>query len=145
MDTRAILTQVPLFKNMNPEYLERIERVAVERTFKPGQTILSEGEMGIAFYVVASGNVEVARGDGPVVNRIGPGGSFGEMALLNDLPRMATVKAVGDVSCLVLPRLDFLDALRDQPEIAIQLLKTLAELLRRAEERADQAQSATQR
>jgi trk system potassium uptake protein TrkA len=74
-----------------------------------------------------------------VINRLGPGGSFGELALLTELPRMATIRAVDDVSCIALTRLDFIDALRDQPEIAIQLLKTVAELLRQAEERAEAA------
>src|SRR5262249_55237465 len=121
---------------------DRIQRVARERTFAPGATIVQEGEHGIAFFVIVSGHVDVVRGDGAVVNHLGAGDSFGELALLDDMPRQASVKAVDEVACLALPRLDFLDALRDQPEIAIQLLKAVAEMLRHAEARADQAKSA---
>ncbi len=139
MNAQQTLSQVPLFRNLDPQYLERLQLAARERNYAAGDVILREGELGIAFYVVLAGHVEVTRSDGTVVNRIGPGGSFGEMALLNDMPRSARVTAVDAVTCLVLPRLDFIDALRDQPEIAVQLLKTLADLLRSAEERADQA------
>jgi CRP/FNR family cyclic AMP-dependent transcriptional regulator len=132
MNAQQTLSQVPLFRNLDPQYLERLQLAARERNYAAGDVILREGELGIAFYVVLAGHVEVTRSDGP-------GGSFGEMALLNDMPRSARVTAVDAVTCLVLPRLDFIDALRDQPEIAVQLLKTLADLLRRAEERADQA------
>ncbi|MHB8574970.1 MAG: cyclic nucleotide-binding domain-containing protein [Dehalococcoidia bacterium] len=141
MDVLQALARIPLFRQMSQEYLERLGRVARERHFKAGDVILHEGNPGIAFFGIASGNVEVVRGSGgdeSVINNLGPGGSFGEMALLTELPRMATVRAVDDVTCIAMSRLDFLDALRDQPEIAIQLLKTLAELLRQAEERAQQ-------
>jgi CRP/FNR family cyclic AMP-dependent transcriptional regulator len=141
VNAQQTLSQVPLFRTLEPKYIQRLQRAARERSYAAGDVILTEGEQGIAFYVVMSGHVEATRGDGTVVNRIGPGGSFGELALLNETPRTATVTALDAVTCLVLPRLDFLDALRDQPEIAVQLLKTLAELLRRAEARADQAQA----
>ena len=139
MDAAQTLAQAPLFRGMSEEYLQRLGRAGRERNYAPGEVILREGDPGIAFFVIHSGRCEVLRGTGPdqqVINQLKPGDSFGEMALLNDLPRMATVRAVDNVSCLALLRLDLLDALRDQPEIAIHMLKTLSQLLRRAEERA---------
>ncbi|HEY7295255.1 MAG TPA: cyclic nucleotide-binding domain-containing protein [Dehalococcoidia bacterium] len=139
MDAAQTLAKAALFRGMSEEYLQRLARAGRERNYSPGETILREGDPGIAFFVINTGRCEVLRGSGPdqqVINQLGPGDSFGEMALLNDLPRMATVRAVDNVSCLALLRLDLLDALRDQPEIAIYMLKTLSQLLRRAEERA---------
>jgi CRP-like cAMP-binding protein len=139
MDAAQTLAKAALFRGMSEEYLQRLGRAGRERTYAPGEVILREGDPGIAFFVINTGHCEVLRGTGPdqqVINQLNPGDSFGEMALLNDLPRMATVRAIDNVSCLALLRLDLLDALRDQPEIAIHMLKTLSQLLRRAEERA---------
>jgi cAMP-dependent protein kinase regulator len=142
MDAEQTLSTAPLFQGMSPEYLERVARAARQRSYNPGDVILREGDPGIAFFVIASGHVQVVRGAGgdeSVINSLGTGDSFGEMALLTDLPRMATVRAVDNVTCFALLRLDLLDALRDQPEIAIHMLKSLGTLLRKAEERAAQA------
>lgn len=140
MDARETLASVPLFKQLDSEYLDRLARVARERTYEPGDTILKQGEYGIAFFAIVDGHVEVVRAgvDAPI-NRLGPGESFGELALLSEVPRMATVRAVDNVRCAVLQRLDFMDVLRDQPEIAMNLLRTLGDLLRQAEERAARA------
>jgi CRP-like cAMP-binding protein len=137
MDARETLASVPLFKQLRSEYLDRLARVVRERTYEPGATILREGEYGIAFFAIIEGHVEVLRsGVEAPINRLGPGESFGELALLSDVPRIATVRAVDQVRCAVLQRLDFLDIVRDQPELAMHLLRTLSELLRQCEERA---------
>jgi CRP-like cAMP-binding protein len=143
MNSQNALAQVPLFRGLSPQYLDRLQRVARDRSYSPGETIVQQGELGIAFFVITSGKVEVLQGNGDVVNRLHAGDSFGELALLDDMPRQATVRAVDGVTCLALPRLDFLDALRDQPEIAVQLLKSVAEMLRHAEARAGKTQAAT--
>ncbi len=140
MDAAQTLAKVPLFKGMSPEYLERLQRVSRERTYDSGSVILREGDFGIAFFVILSGHVEVVRAAGETtINTLGAGESFGEMALLSELPRMASVRATDAVTCLALTRLDLLDALRDQPEIAITMMKNLADLLRDAEERVSRA------
>ena len=142
MDAHEALRKTRLFQNLSPQYLDRLSSVARERSYKAGETIVREGDQGIAFFVIVSGNVEVLRGSGgdqTVINRIGPGGTFGEIALLTEFPRLASVRAENDVTCVALARLDFLDALRDQPEIAVQLLATVAEMLRMAEQRASSA------
>src|SRR5712691_12021570 len=111
MNAQQTLAQVPLFRQMSPEYVDRLGGVARERNYKAGDTILREGEPGIAFFAITSGNVEVVRGSGgdaTVINRLGPGASFGEVALLTELPRMATIRAVDDVTCIALTRLDFI-------------------------------------
>src|SRR5579885_2161920 len=103
MDAQQALAQVPLFQHMDPEYLERLGRVARERQYRKGDLILHEGDPGIAFFAITAGHVEVVRGAGTpdeaVINRLGPGASFGEMALVTEMPRMATIRAVDDVTC----------------------------------------------
>jgi CRP-like cAMP-binding protein len=110
--------------------LERIERVAHRRHYDPGAVIVREGQGGIAFFIVTSGEAVISRqgsdGQHVEVRRVGPGGVFGEMALFTDRPRSATVTASEPTDCLALHRLEFLDELRRSPEVALRLLDSLA-------------------
>jgi CRP-like cAMP-binding protein len=119
-----------LFKDLTPAELERLERVAHHRHYDPGAAIVQEGQGGIAFFIVTSGQAAVSRvgADGQVheIRRIGPGGAFGEMALFSDRPRSATVTAVEPTECLALHRFEFLDELRRSPEVALRLMDSLA-------------------
>jgi CRP-like cAMP-binding protein len=95
----------------------------------PGQPIMTAGETGVCMYVVLEGCVAVSV-QGKVVERVGPGGVFGEMALIDQSPRAAS--AVAETSCALLPisRKDFLALIKDKPSFAVALLKTLADRLR---------------
>ncbi|MBV9323722.1 MAG: cyclic nucleotide-binding domain-containing protein [Chloroflexi bacterium] len=127
-----------LFRGLSPAELTRLERAAHPRHYDAGAVILHEGQGGIAFFVVTSGKVVVTRagsdGSQREIRTIGPGGSFGEMALFSDRPRAATVKAVEPTDCLALHRLEFLDELRRSPEVALRLLDSLAIRLDQASE-----------
>jgi len=133
----AALAGVALFQGLRPRELERLEQIARRRRYDAGETIVRQGETGIAFFVVTRGRVGVAQrgpdGQERGLRIIGPGGSFGEMALLQERPRSASVIALEPTECLALARLDFLDLLRRSPEIAIQLLDTLSRRLVDAE------------
>jgi len=126
----AGLASAELFRDLTPADLARLERVSHQRHYDAGATILREGEGGIAFFVVTAGKVSVSRSDADgeqhQIRTIGPGGSFGEMALFSDRPRAATVTAVEPTACLALHRLEFLDELRRSPEVALRLLDSLA-------------------
>ena len=121
---------VELFQGLREQDLERLERVAHKRSYEPGAVIVEEGQGGIAFFVLISGQAVVTRTgkDGQVheLRKIGPGGVFGEMALFTDRRRSATVKAVEPTECLALHKLEFRDELRRNPEVALRLLDTLA-------------------
>ena len=129
-----------LFRDLGPAELARLERAAHPRHYDAGAVILQEGQGGIAFFVVTSGNVVVTRagsdGQQREIRRIGPGGSFGEMALFSDRPRAGTVTALEPTECLALHRLEFLDELRRSPEVALRLLDSLAVRLDAASELA---------
>jgi CRP-like cAMP-binding protein len=92
--------------------------------------IVTEGQGGIAFFIVTSGQVIISRqdsgGNAQEIRRVGPGGAFGEMALFSDRPRSATVTAAEPTDCLALHRLEFLDELRRSPDVALRLLDSLA-------------------
>jgi CRP-like cAMP-binding protein len=134
------LAHVPLFSQLSRKDLSRLGRAVVERNYKKGETIVKEGEQAVAFFMIASGNVEVSRGGGAKKNKLndlGPGQFFGEMALLDGGPRAATVKATDDTQCLVLSRWDFVAELRTNPQVAVAMLPILSRWLRECEGRLD--------
>lgn len=134
------LAAVPLFSQFTRKDLSRLGRAAVERNYKKGETIVKEGEQAVAFFVVTKGKVEVTKGSGAKkqkLGELGPGSVFGEMALLDGAPRVATAKAVGDVECLVLSRWDFVAELQSNPQMAVAMLPIISKRLRDVEERLD--------
>jgi MFS family permease len=116
MDARAtvpegleILEAVPLFEPLPPTSLEKLTRSAVRQQFDRGVTVVEEGDDGDTFYVVVDGSVRVAA-HGRHLRDLGGGDFFGEIALLRDVPRTATVTAATKTTLLVVKRTDFLAA-----------------------------------
>lgn len=129
------LANIELFTDLTKEDLERLAKVTVVREFKAGDVIVRENESGIAFYVVAKGEVDVVRGLGTaneeVLASIGPDNFFGEMALFDNHMRSASVRAKTDVECLVLTKWDFNAELTTSGcRIAIAMLAVLARRIR---------------
>ena len=106
-DVLALLRAVPILGVLAPRVVERLARDAVLVTAPAGSVVVAEGETGDRFYVVEDGETAVSI-QGREVRRIGPGGWFGEMALLNNAPRSATVSAVTDLSLRAIERDSFL-------------------------------------
>lgn len=129
--------QVPLFGRCRDRDLEAILRTAKERTYAPGETIIEEGQQGVAFYLVLEGQVEVRKGDRTVAT-LGPGEHFGELALLSHEPerRTATVAAVTETRCLLLTVWDFRGLLEANADMAMQILAGVADRLRALESSA---------
>ncbi|MGH2353108.1 MAG: Crp/Fnr family transcriptional regulator [Chloroflexota bacterium] len=136
---QPLLAGVDLFRDIDLDELRRLERLGRRRQYAAGETIVSQGQSGIALFMVTRGQVRVtqraASGEERELRLIGPGGAFGEMALLANRRRSATITAVEPTECLALHRLDFLDELRRHPELAIRLLETLSQRLGDAEQR----------
>jgi CRP-like cAMP-binding protein len=136
------LAAVPLFSQLTRKDLTRLGRAVVERKYKAGETIVKEGEQAVAFFMITKGKVEAVTGGGKKqtkLNELGPGQVFGEMALLDGMPRVATVKAMTDTECLVLSRWDFVAELRTNPHIAVAMLPILSKRLRDADDRLREA------
>lgn len=119
------LKKVPLFAGIPDGQLARIANGVRERSFEPGAAIVSAGETGHGFYLIVKGRAEVQRNN-RTIRTLGPGEYFGELALLREAPRSATVIAKEPMTCLALTRWDFKGILDANPAIAIRLLETVA-------------------
>mgnify|MGYP006308132633 FL=1 len=130
-----VLARTPLFAGLKERQLERLARRFIERSYEPGDKIVVQGKGGEGFFVIVSGEAEAVldRDDGAqaVLNPLSAGDFFGEMALLTDALRSASVVAKTDVMCIVLTRWDFLGILREDAEMAVAVLQELAERFHR--------------
>jgi len=106
-DVVALLTGVPILAVLAPRIVERLARDAAAEHVAAGEVVVTQGEVGTRFYVVASGQVRVDI-DGSEIRELGPGDWFGEIALLRDVPRTATVTALSDVQVWGIDRESFL-------------------------------------
>ena len=123
------LRDVPLFSEMDDQEVSEIRAIMDEMKFKPGQVIVREGDEGDLFYIVTEGEVHViikdATGKEIVIQEVGPGGFFGELSMLTNEPRSASVKAVAHVTTLALERHEFFTFLYKRPHAAIDVLVEL--------------------
>ncbi len=136
LDTRMrFLQTVPLFQGLDERQLNRLAKRFNERSFNKGETIVNQGTLGIGLFIVVTGSADAVRahpdGSTSVVNHLEPKNFFGELSLLEDAPRTASVVAVEDSTCLVLTQLDFMSALKEDSDMAISMLKEMARRFRR--------------
>jgi hypothetical protein len=110
----AALMGVPFFSSLPGPALERLAAALIPVTARPGTQIITQGRLGDRFYIIAGGMVEVSV-DGNPVRTMGAGESFGEIALLHDVPRTASVAAVTTVELLALDRHHFVETVTGQP------------------------------
>lgn len=129
--TTAMLASVPLFSGLNKSQIRTMATTAKERSYRAGDTIVKQGEKGIGFYLILSGQAQVER-SGQAVATLSPGQFFGEMALLDEQPRTADVRAAGAVRCLVLSPWEFWSAVGNEPEVLRNLFKETVRRLRSA-------------
>lgn len=136
MDAEETLRRVPLFAELQKKQLRSLAKWTSTRNFNEGQVIVSEGQSGLGLYIIQTGRVKVtqktASGEREV-RQMGPGESFGELALLDNSPRAATVTAVEPTSCVLLDKVQFLAELRTYPEIALSIIPVLVGWLREAD------------
>jgi nitrite reductase/ring-hydroxylating ferredoxin subunit len=129
----AALASVPLFADLDQAAIERLEAFAFRKSFAAGEVIVEEDRTGNGLYIVLSGSVEVIKGlGGPRPQRVAvlrEGEPFGEMALLGDWKRSASVRAIDAVECLGMDRWAFLAHLKNEPNLAIRMLQMLADRL----------------
>jgi CRP/FNR family cyclic AMP-dependent transcriptional regulator len=104
------------------------------RRFQPGDTIFEEGAKGDTMFVIRSGEVTIERG-GKVMETVPPGGIFGEMALIDGAPRSATARAKTECEVAPITEKSFLFLVHETPFFAIAVMRTLADRLRRLNER----------
>ena len=134
MDNATVLRSVPLFATLKAEDLERIGAQATVAQFKKGAVIIREGATEVRLFVLTDGEVNVVSGLGKLsekqLHTLGPPSYFGEMALIDGMPRSASVVAISDVTALSVDHWDLRQEIGRHPEVAIELLKTLSWRLR---------------
>ena len=135
------LKRVDLFSSLDKKDLQVIANSCQERKYSAGTTLVKQGDTGVGLYVLISGNVRITQARNPdraeeELGTQGAGTVLGEMALLDDLPRSATVTAIDDVTALLLPVWEFRSILHSHHDIAVKLLAVLSRRLRKAENRS---------
>ncbi len=124
-----------LFSECSRPELRVIAKASEPLHVAAGTTVCDEGDVGQTFYFIVSGTAAVIRG-GRKVAELGPGGYFGELALLDRLPRSATIKAVTDMELIAIGQRDFNKLLRESPALTRKLLVATASRLRSADAKA---------
>ena len=128
------LARVPLFRSLSKRQFKSLAKVAHRDHYEKGKEIVTQDEMGIGLYVLVSGKANVVHrepdGTTAVVNVLGPTDFFGELALLSEGPRTASVVAVEDTECLVITRWNFLAMAKTDGEMAVVIMEELAERFR---------------
>ena len=127
-----LLRKVEIFASLSDRDLERLARSFKESTFAEGDVIATEGQRGVGFFVIGEGTVDYSV-HGERVGSGGPGNYFGEVALVDDGPRSATVTAATDVIAYGLTSWDFRPLVEDSAGIGWELLQVMAKRLRAAE------------
>ena len=139
-----VLARVNLFSGLREKDLKDLATHCKERTVAPDSILLTQGEQGLGLFIITKGTVRITRKNSPdgveeVLGQAGAGDVIGEMALLDDLPRSATVTAIDEVTVLLLPLWEFRRVLRDifrsDPNVGLNLLAVLSLRVRQAEKR----------
>ena len=130
----SLLTGLPPFARLSRPEIREILDQAHARRHDEGAAIFREGEEGVGFFLITRGKVDIKRGDTGIAE-IGNGGFFGEMALLDNHRRSATVTAIADTDCLAIMRSDFLAELRNNPDLAVEMLGVMSRRVRDLDEK----------
>ncbi len=136
-DYVAALGQVSLFSLVSKGDLKKLAQNCSSHQYAPGEVIIREGEQGAGLFVILTGHVAVIKGLGSErerqVGQFGPGNYFGEMALVDNFPRSASVKALEAVRAFSLEQWDFRKYIQKYPSIAVEIMQVLARRLRAAQ------------
>jgi CRP/FNR family cyclic AMP-dependent transcriptional regulator len=131
------LKRIPLFSELSETELERIYPLLKRRRYPKGHAVIKEGERGDVIYLIEKGQVKVKRqsldGREKILDILSDGAFFGELSVLDEMPRSATVETMGDVSILTLHKNDFLRLLEELPPIAVKIIRVLSRRLRAAD------------
>lgn len=134
----ATLQHVPIFRNIPPQFLRRLTQAAIYRKFCAGDMLCTRGELSLTLFVLLKGQAIVVgvddEGREVILNLLKPGELFGELAVIDGLPRSADVVALTDGEALLIRRADFLSLMERMPNLVWQLLLTLARRIRETDE-----------
>ena len=132
MELAQQLASVPLLAGLDERVRKRLAEIGKRRTYAADESIVREGSTGTALYIVLSGKARVER-DGATIGALGSGDFFGELALIEEHPRSATVVATEPTECLLFPAWEFTALLNEHPEVAVPIMRALIARLHRRE------------
>lgn len=132
MELQQQLASIPLLAGLRDRTRRRLAEIGKRRTYAAEEPIVKEGSTGTALYVVLSGRARVERG-GETLGQMGAGDFFGELALIEEHPRSASVIAVEPTDCLLFPAWEFTALLEEHPEVAVPIMRALIARLHRRE------------
>jgi len=134
-DIVAFLGRVPLFQGLNDRQLKQLAKRFIARTYRPNDHIVTQGKGGEGMFTIVSGHAEAVLetedGEKIVVETFKANDFFGEITLLDDGPRTASVVATEETECLVLSRWEFLALLKNDAEMGAVIAQVLAKRLRK--------------
>ncbi len=130
---RDLAASVPLLAVLKPREREAVLRSAREQHYGPGDVVVAEGDPATRLYVVVSGTARVERADTGTVGRLQAGDFFGELALIEEHGRTASVVAETDLTCLLIPAWEFKALLEEHPQMALPMMKAMIARLHRRE------------
>ena len=133
MDLEQQLAGVPLLSGLERRVKRRLAAIGKHRSYRADEEIMREGSTGTALYVILSGHVRVERG-GNKVAEMDAGDFFGELALIEEHERTATVVATEPTDCLLFPAWEFTSLLKEHPEIAVPIMRELIARSHRTEQ-----------
>jgi CRP-like cAMP-binding protein len=116
--------RIPVLAVLSPKDRERVVASARQRTYAAGEVVVAEGEGAYNLFLIASGHADIELRGGHV-RTIGPGDFFGELGILEEHPRTATVRAHDELTCLLLPAWEFRSLLQEHPAMAVPMLHAL--------------------
>lgn len=130
----ATLGKVPLFASLDEGELAEIAAASALRSFSKHSIVITEGDTSNSLYVILRGEVKVfvsdVNGKANTINRLGPGDYFGELSLIDEQPRAASIQALTKCQMLILSRPYFVHYLEENPRVAIRLLQGMGQRLR---------------
>ena len=132
MELEQQLATVPLLAGLEERVRRRLAEIGKRRTYSPDEAIVREGSTGTALYIVLRGRARVER-DGKAIGQLQGGDFFGELALIEEHPRSATVIASEETDCLLFPAWEFTALLEEHPEIAVPIMRELIARIHRRE------------
>ena len=133
MDVEQAIKNAPLFSQLNKKDIKQLTAVMSPRSYRAGEVIIEKGKQGLGFFVIASGTAKVTvRGN--QVRELKAGDHFGEIALIDEGPRMAEVTADSDVETYVLASWQFRPFIQDHPDVAWALMQSLVQRIVRDSE-----------
>ena len=142
----AILKRIPIFKSLKNREVRAVERILHQRDYQPGEIVFQQGNPGVGMYIIHTGRVEVIfEPTGQVLAELGDGEFFGELGLIDESPRSATVVARSDCKLFGFFQSDLRDLIERNPrlgvKIVMQLVSTIGERLKRSNEQVQELRS----